>query len=101
MRLLLYGDSLTAGYHSNGLRFSPWAPALRALLPERPRRRVRKLGWPPQRRQVEDNLVDVAALVQEDGGHAASVAPRAKRVHEGRIGALRTPARAGDFHKAL
>ena len=32
MRLLAFGDSLTAGYHSQGLAFAPWAPLLEQLL---------------------------------------------------------------------
>ena len=32
VRLLAFGDSLTAGYHSMGNSFSPWAPLLRDLL---------------------------------------------------------------------
>lgn len=31
-RLLAYGDSLTAGFHSGGTALSPWAPALGALV---------------------------------------------------------------------
>jgi hypothetical protein len=31
-RILAYGDSLTAGYHAQGLEFAPWAPLLRPLL---------------------------------------------------------------------
>ena len=32
MRLLAFGDSLTAGYHSQGRAFAPWAPALCRML---------------------------------------------------------------------
>ena len=32
MRLLAFGDSLTAGYHHSGASFSPWAPLLCKLL---------------------------------------------------------------------
>lgn len=31
-RLLAFGDSLTAGYHSSGNGFAPWAPLLKTLL---------------------------------------------------------------------
>ena len=32
MRLLAFGDSLTAGYHNTGNGFAPWAPLLRDLV---------------------------------------------------------------------
>ena len=32
MRLLAFGDSLTAGYHASGNAFAPWAPLLCKLL---------------------------------------------------------------------
>ena len=31
-RFLAFGDSLTAGYHSNGLAFCPYAPSLAAAI---------------------------------------------------------------------
>jgi lysophospholipase L1-like esterase len=45
MRLLAYGDSLTAGYHSNGMAFSPWAPLLRKALSAERCDHVGHSGW--------------------------------------------------------
>lgn len=32
VRILAFGDSLTAGYHMMGQRFAPWAPVLKSML---------------------------------------------------------------------
>ena len=64
MRLLIYGDSLTAGYHSNGLRFSPWAPALRALLGVEAVDAVGHSGWTSSemRAAMDEEAADVCGL---------------------------------------
>merc|ERR1712185_270768 len=64
MRLLIYGDSLTAGYHSNGLRFSPWAPALRALLGVEAVDAVGHSGWTSSemRAAMDEEAADVCSL---------------------------------------